>query len=139
MNFQSLLKWKAVRTESQTSIILVIYEEVFHSYSCEYTFMYTHYVILSQPSIIEPLKSLRTNSTSCEMTCTQNNGRIPYLYEAKSVLTQLDKNSTINGTDFSLIAEHLPVIRRSSFSPKNVRQLQFRISASFNFENDIWR
>ena len=101
--------------------------------------MYTHYVILSQPSIIEPLKSLRTNSTSCEMTCTQNNGRIPYLYEAKSVLTQLDKNSTINGTDFSLIAEHLPVMRRSSFSPKNVRQLQFRISASFNFENDIWR
>ena len=88
-----------------------------------------------QPSEIEPLKSLRANSTSCEIDCTVNDGRIPYLYEANSVLTQFYKN----GTDFSQITEHLPVMRRASFSLENLQQLEFRISASFNFQSKIWR
>ena len=79
---------------------------------------------------------MRTNLTSCEMNCTANNGHIPYFYEAKSVLTELHK--TINGTDFSLISEHLRDRGSSSFSPQNFQQVEFRISASFHFQRRSW-
>ena len=78
------------------------------------------------------------NSTSCEMKCTVNDGRIPYLYEANSVLTQLNRNGTINEADFSSITEHLPDMRRFSFTQENFRQMNFRISANFNFQSKIW-
>ena len=55
-----------------------------------------------------------------------------------SVVTQLNINGTMNETDFSSIKDYLPDMRRFTFKQENFRQMNFRISANFNFQSNIW-
>ena len=73
VNFHPLYKQKGVWTETPTSVT----ERTLLINWCDDILI----IKISKSSKIKPLKSLRMNCASCEMKCTVNDGRIPYLYE----------------------------------------------------------
>ena len=80
------------------------------------------------------------DSTTCNENCTSLDYRMPYLYEADSILSQLFETGTINASDYPIFTDHLSNIRhRSSTENQSQREFQFYISAKYNFETRIWK
>lgn len=51
------------------------------------------------------IQSLATKSTTCKINCESIDGRMPFLYEADSVLSHLFKNGSISATEFPIFTE----------------------------------
>ena len=74
------------------------------------------------------------NSTTCDVNCTTMGGHMPYLYEVDSIFTELFKNKTSIATFQPIFHE----MRRFAIVQSS-QKFTFHISASYNFETEIWK
>ena len=75
------------------------------------------------------------NETTCELNCSIIDGRIPYLYEGDSILSQLFVNGSISANKFPIFSEDTWEMR---ITDGRSRDFSFFISAKYDFQNRMW-